>query len=87
MYFTKMPGARDAISDFLFPKYPGLPGYPGYKIDDMEIPDSGLNSTRYDRCYVKQSDKKFRHFYQGDFTQLEEGSLELLRKLDIGKIH
>ena len=70
MYFEKIPGAKEAICDFLFPKYPGLPGYPGYKIDDMGLPESGLNPTKYDRIYVKQSDQKFRHFYQGDFNQL-----------------
>ena len=65
MYFAKIPGAIEAISDFLFPKYPGLAGYPGYRINDnKEIPDSGLEPTRYDRYYIQQSDHKLRHFHQ-----------------------
>jgi hypothetical protein len=36
VFFDKLPGASEVISNFLNPKYPGMPGYPGYDIGEEE---------------------------------------------------
>ena len=63
IFFAELPGAKVAITEFLFPKYPGLPGYPGYDMEDKILPESGLKATRYDRYYIQRSDNLLTHFH------------------------
>lgn len=63
IFFAKLPGAKEAITEFLFPKYPGLPGYPGYDIEEKEVPETELKPTEYDRYYIQRPDNKLTHFH------------------------
>merc|ERR1711982_181461 len=82
VFFDKLPGAKDFISNFLNPAYPGLSGYPGYDTEEKsEFPP--FTGSRYDRFFsgtfgddiVKTSEESER--YQcDDENDIEEGYVE-----------
>ena len=75
VFFDKLPGASEVISNFLNPKYPGMPGYPGYDIGEEETQFTG---SRYDRFYENSAEdlKKGGFYDKSDLISSDEGSDE-----------
>jgi len=67
-FFEKLPGAKQFISDFLNPKYPGMTGYPGYEVEEKEEKGTQLNFSKYDRFEEFQENPGYPYYI--DYSDL-----------------